>query len=59
MVRIAKDIISFATQENGNNPLLFLKQTFQPNFDTSTLDEKAKVAELPKVNLDVYYQIED
>lgn len=58
-VRIAEDIVSFAIKKNVADRLSFLKQTFTPGFDVSVLEEKAKAAEQPKVNLDVFYQIDE
>jgi hypothetical protein len=57
-IRIAEDILAFAAKKKIEDPLLFLKRTFMPDLDLSTLDEKVKQTELPKINLDVYFQID-
>lgn len=58
-VRVAEDILTFAAKKKIPDPLAFLKRTFKPNFDLSSLEERAKEAEQPKVNLDVFFQIDD
>lgn len=59
MIRVAEDILSYAIQKKMLDPKAFLKKTFKPNFDLSRLAEKAKEACLPKMNLDVYFQLDD
>ena len=58
-IRIAEDILTFAARKNIADPLSFLKKTFKPDFDLFLLEGKAKEAELPKVNLDLFFQIDD
>lgn len=58
-IRVAQDIINYAQKAKISDPLDFLKKTFQPGFDLSKLEEKAKEVEKPKVNFDLYYQIDD
>jgi integrase len=58
-IRLAEDILTFATRKKIADPLSFLKNTFKPDLDLSLLEGKAKEAELPKVNLDVFFQIDD
>lgn len=58
-VRIAEDILTFAVQRKMADPMTFLKKSFKPNFDLSKLAEKAKEVSSPKVNLDVFFQIDD
>lgn len=59
LVRIAEDILAFAAKRQILDPLAFLKKTFRPDFKETILEEKAKEAESPKVNLDVFFQIDD
>jgi integrase len=59
MIRIAEDIVVYAVQKKINDPKAFLKKTFEPNFDLSRLAEKAKQVNSPKVNLDIYFQIDE
>ena len=59
MIRLAQDIASFAIKNNMTDPCSFLKKTFKPGFDLSLLKEKAKEVELPEVNLDVFFQIDE
>ncbi|MEP7371750.1 MAG: site-specific integrase [Chitinophagaceae bacterium] len=58
-IRLAQDIVSYALKKKIADPLDFLKSTFHPGFDLSKLEEKAKEVEKPKINLDLYYQIDD
>lgn len=58
-IRIAEDILAFAAKKKMADPLGFLKKTFKPDLDISSLEQKAKEAELPKINLDLFYQIDD
>ena len=58
MIRLAEDIATYARSKQMADPCSFLKLTFKPGFDLSTLQEKAKQAE-PATNLDVFYQIDD
>ena len=58
-IRIAEDILNYALKKKIADPLTFLKNTFCPGFDLASLEEKAKEVEKPKVNLDLYFQIND
>lgn len=58
-MRIAEDIVAFAIKKKLSNPLLFLKQTFTSDFDVTTLEQKVVVEEQTKVNLDVFFQIDE
>jgi integrase len=58
-IRIAEDILTFAAKKKIENPLSFLKRLFKPDFDLSQLEEKVKDADQPKVNLDVFFQIDE
>lgn len=64
MIRTAEDIVSFALQEKLEDPVAFLKRMFQPDFDPTTLPEKAKQMagvgpDQPSVNLDFFIQLDD
>ena len=59
IIRVVEDIVGYAYTNNVKDPLIFLKKTFKPEFDISLLNEKAKEIETPKVNLDVFFQIDD
>ncbi len=59
MIRLAEDIIAFAIQKKISDPLTFVKNTFRPGFDLSALEEKTKEVVKPKINLDLYFQIDD
>ncbi len=58
-IRIAEDILTFAARKKIADPLSFLKKLFKPDFDFSQLEEKVKEADQPKVNLDVFFQIDE
>jgi hypothetical protein len=58
-IRIAEDILTFAAKKKLPDPLAFLKRTYKPGFDLSLLEEKAKETDQPKINLDVFFQIDD
>lgn len=58
-IRIAEDILNLAARKKITDPLSFLKNTFKPDLDLSLLEGKAEEAELPKINLDVFFQIEE
>lgn len=58
-IRIVEDILIFAEKNKMKDPLLFLKKTFKPDLDISLLKEKGKEIETPKVNLDVFFQIDE
>jgi integrase len=64
MVRTAEDIVAFAVQQKIEDPLDFLKKTFQPDFDVATLPKQ--IRQLTEVqidknnaNLDFFYQLDD
>src|SRR5690349_16511355 len=48
LVRKAEDIISFAKKRNIEDTLSFLKKTFHPNFDVSSLNNTVAEAALLK-----------
>src|ERR1035437_715611 len=58
-IRIVEDILTFSAKKKIADPLAFLKTSFRPDFDLSRLEEKARETELPKVNLDVFFQIDE
>ncbi len=59
-IRIVEDIITYALKNNIEDIVSFAKTTFKPDFDVSTLSEKGiSKEEKPKVNLDVFFQIEE
>ncbi|HRO44376.1 phage integrase SAM-like domain-containing protein [Agriterribacter sp.] len=59
-IRIAEDVITYAVQNNIEDVVSFTKTTFKPDFDASKLLEiEGKKEEEPKVNLDVFFQIEE
>jgi integrase len=57
--RLAEDIIQFALDNKVADPIQFVKERFHPSFDIATLKEQSKEAERPKVNLDVFYQLDE
>lgn len=59
VIRTAEDILNFAKRKKITDTLSFLKKNFTPDFDLAQLEEKAKADELPKINLDVFFQIDD
>ena len=59
IIRTVEDILAFAGKNKVKDPLLFLKRTFMPDLDLSLLKEKAKENDEPKVNLDVFFQIDE
>jgi hypothetical protein len=65
MLRLAEDLVDFAAKKNIVNRGKFIKEIFYPELNISTLqkdEEKIKIlvdAEANKVNLDVYFQIDD
>lgn len=40
MMRLAEDILSFCIKNTRDNPLFFLKKTFTPDLDISTLQQR-------------------
>jgi site-specific recombinase XerD len=60
-LRITEDIVEYAIQNNIIDPVAFVKETFTPDVDISTLGQKAaqQDVEKPTVNLDLFYQIDD
>lgn len=58
-IRIAEDILAFASKKKIPDLLGFRKKTFEPDFDISRLEEKTKQAHLPEINLDLFFQIDD
>lgn len=65
MYRIAEDIVAFAFKKKIEGPLNFVKKTYHPHFDVSTLEKQETVTELvgaimqKKVNKDFYFQMDD
>jgi site-specific recombinase XerD len=65
MFRLAEDIIDFTAKRSIVNRGKFVKEAFDPNLDLATLEQnggKIKIvvdAEANKVNLDLYFQIDD
>ena len=58
-LRTAQDIVSYAIKNKIEDPLAFVKKKFKPDLDISDLDKLTKEDEKEKVNLDLYYQIDD
>ncbi len=58
-IRDVEDILSFAAKRKISEPLTFLKKAFKQGIDLFKLEEKSKETELPKVNLDVFFQIDE
>jgi len=54
MMRLAEDILHFCIKNTKENPLVFLKTTFAPDFDISLLEKRRALV----TNLDVYYQFD-
>jgi len=64
MIRTAEDIVTFALQQKVEDPIAFLKMTFLPDFDTTTLPQRVRQLAETKVdeaiaNLDFFYQLDD
>lgn len=61
MMRIAEDIVLFAKKNALPDQAEFVKKTFSPHFDVSTLDKIAKQlgSKKIKLNMDLYFQIDD
>ena len=60
MLRIAQDIVTFAISRKIADPLLFVKNTFRPDFDPQTLYENEKVViTQAQTNTDLFYQFDD
>lgn len=65
MLRVAEDIVSFALQQQVEDPVDFLKQLFKPDFDLATLPEKVKKMTIPgssrlmPEDLDLFVQLDD
>lgn len=58
-LRLAQDIVNYALIRKITDPLEFLKKTFQPGFDLTSLEGKVNETPKPQINLDLYYQIDD
>lgn len=54
MLRIAEDILTYCIKNTRDNPLVFLKKTFEPDLDVSLLEQRSDFTG----NLDVYYQFD-
>lgn len=61
MFRIVEDLVIFAIKKKLPNSGEFVKKTFKPNFDFSSLNEIEKqiTKEDVRLNLDLYFQIDD
>jgi site-specific recombinase XerD len=59
LVRIAEDILAYALNNGVPDPVSFLKKTFKPDFELSNLGKESNESVLPKLNLDVYFQIDE
>lgn len=59
LIRLAEDLISYASKTNISNPLAFLKQTFKPGLDIAALNQRAEKPMPNKIKLDFYQQIDD
>ena len=65
MLRVAEDIVSFALQQQVEDPVDFLKQLFKPDFDPATLLEQVKALTIPgssrlmPEDLDLFVQLDD
>jgi len=60
MLRVAQDIVTFAVSRKIADPLLFVKNTFQPDFDPQNLYENEKVVVTQaQTNTDLFYQFDD
>lgn len=59
LVRVAQDILAYALNNGVPDPVSFLKKTFKTDFDLSNLGKEANETEPSKVNLDVFFQIDD
>ena len=60
LYRIAEDIVTYAIRNNVTDTVQFLKQTFKPDFDVTTLaTSEVKPVIRQKVNLDFFFQFDD
>ncbi len=60
MIRLVKDIIRYANENKIQNPGVFVKKTFKPSFDMSSLRKDRTVSrESNNINQDIYLQIDD
>ncbi|MDB5246675.1 MAG: integrase family protein, partial [Segetibacter sp.] len=64
MIRLVQDIVPYAAKNKIEERGSFVKKTFKPGFDISTLNSQdtTKVIEAPrkkKVNKDIYLQFDD
>lgn len=59
--RIAEDVVIFATRMNLPDPVGFVKRTFHPDFDVSSLKDLKNSLEKKDAfkNPDIYFQIDD
>jgi integrase len=58
-IRIVEDILTFSARKKIKDVLSFLRNTYKPGVSLSDLEEKVKEAELPKINLDLFFQIDE
>ena len=61
ILRIAEDIVMFAKKKEILDPAVFVKNTFKPDFDVSSLPEIENEIKKRDVllNLNIYFQIDD
>lgn len=63
MVRSVEDLVTFALEQEMEDPIAFLKKAWRPDLDAVTLASRAKeIAEAPAepaVNLDFFFQLDD
>ena len=61
MLRKTEDIISYAVREKITDVLSFVKNTFKPDFQISSLEKKGNTIKKlqPETNLDFFFQIDN
>jgi site-specific recombinase XerD len=59
MMRLAEDIVSIAVKKKMLDPVAVLKSTFKPGLDPHSLQEKTRDVESHKVNLNLFFQIDE
>jgi len=60
MIRIAEDIVEFASKNKIDDPVAFIKQKFTPDFDPTSLGKEASPDVKPSpANLDLFFQLND
>lgn len=59
-IRIAEDIVKFPRKKTNIDVLEFLKKTFSPDFEVSTLEKRIEQkVPISKINLDLFFQIKE